>query len=101
MKPWIEPVSGRYLHLDIGGRHQRLYYEESGQGIPLVCLHTAGSDSRQYRSLLNDEEVTRNYRVIVFDMPWHGKSSPPDGWQNEEYKLTTPAYTNMIMENKA
>ena len=97
MKPWIEPVSGRYLHLDIGGRHQRLYYEESGQGIPLVCLHTAGSDSRQYRGLLNDEEVTRNYRVIVFDMPWHGKSSPPEGWQNEEYKLTTPAYTDMIM----
>ena len=83
MKPWIEPVSGRYLHLDIGGRHQLLYYEESGEGIPLVCLHTAGSDGRQYRSLLNDEEVTRHYRVIVFDMPWHGKSSPPEGWQDE------------------
>jgi len=97
MNPWIEPVSGRYLHLEIGGRHQRLYYEESGEGIPLVCLHTAGSDGRQYRGLLNDEEVTRHYRVVVFDMPWHGKSSPPEGWQNEEYKLTTPAYTDMVM----
>jgi len=83
MKPWIEAVSGRYLHLEIGGRHHRLYYEESGEGIPLVCLHTAGSDGRQYRGLLNDDEVTRHYRVVVFDMPWHGKSSPPEGWQNE------------------
>ena len=28
----------------------------------------------------------KNYRVIVFDMPWHGKSSPPVGWENEEYQ---------------
>ena len=97
MRPWIEPLAGRYLHLEIGGRHQPLYYEEAGQGIPLVCLHTAGSDGRQYRGLLNDAAVTADFRVIVFDMPWHGKSSPPEGWQNEEYRLTTPAYTDMIM----
>ena len=39
-----------------------------------LCLHTAGSDGRQFRGLLNDKRVTDNYRVIVFDMPWHGKS---------------------------
>ena len=48
------------------------------------CLHTAGSDGRQYRALMNDERVTRRHRVIAFDMPWHGKSSPPEGWHNEE-----------------
>jgi pimeloyl-ACP methyl ester carboxylesterase len=36
--------------------------------------------------------------VIAFDMPWHGKSSPPAGWQNEDYRLTTGSYTAMIME---
>ena len=57
----------------------RVYFEEAGpsDGIPLLCLHTAGSDGRQYRGLLNDPRITKNYRVIVFDMPWHGKSSPP------------------------
>jgi pimeloyl-ACP methyl ester carboxylesterase len=89
----LEPVVGRYAHID----DQRIYFEEAGQGIPLVCLHTAGSDGRQYRGVLNDPAITRNFRVIAFDMPWHGKSSPPEGWQNEDYKLTTGSYTSLIM----
>ena len=93
----LEPTTGRYLNLDLDGRAHRLYFEEAGSGIPLVCLHTAGSDTRQYRALFNDPEITQNFRVIAFDMPWHGKSSPPEGWQNEEYRLTTSAYSNMII----
>ncbi len=97
----IEPVIGRYMHLDIGGRSHRLYWEEAGppeghDSIPLVCLHTAGSDGRQYRALLNDPDITSQFRVIVFDMPWHGKSSPPEGWQDEEYKLTTAGYVDLV-----
>src|SRR3989304_8392784 len=81
MSTRFEPIVGRYLNFDLLGRPHRLYIEEAGQGIPLLCLHTAGSDGRQYRGLLNDKRVTENYRVIVFDMPWHGKSSPPEGYQ--------------------
>src|SRR5512134_1285096 len=92
----IEPIVGRYLRLAIGGRPHRLYFEEAGQGIPLVCLHTAGADGRQYRHLLNDEAVTRHFRVLVFDMPWHGKSLPPAGWEAEEYRLTTNGYVDII-----
>src|SRR5262245_33847020 len=44
-----------------------------------------------------DEDIIRNYRVLAFDMPWHGKSLPPEGWQREEYRLTTAAYTEMIV----
>jgi pimeloyl-ACP methyl ester carboxylesterase len=44
-----------------------------------------------------DEEVTQKFRVLAFDMPWHGKSTPPNGWENEEYRLTTAAYTDMII----
>ena len=98
MSPRFEPAIGRYLHLDLLGRPHRLYVEEAGQGIPLLCLHTAGSDGRQYRGLLNDERITKNYRVIVFDMPWHGKSSPPVGWENEEYRLTSRDYVRMILD---
>jgi len=99
-KATIEPVIGRYMHLDIAGRRHRLYWEEAGPshggGIPLICLHTAGSDGRQYRALLNDTDITARFRVIVFDMPWHGKSSPPEGWQDEEYKLTTEGYVELV-----
>src|SRR5260221_13562901 len=30
-------------------------------------------------------------------MRWHGKSSPPEGWQRDDYRLTTDSYTAMIM----
>jgi len=97
MNAFIEPITGRYINLKIQDVPYRIYYEEAGQGVPLLCLHTAGSDGRQYRALLNDKEITRSFRVVVFDMPWHGKSSPPPGWEREEYRLTTEAYTDLIM----
>ena len=98
MNPRFEPITGRYLHLDLLGRPHRLYVEEAGVGIPLLCLHTAGSDARQFRGLMNDPRVTSGFRVIAFDMPWHGKSSPPAGWQDAEYKLTSRDYVRMIVE---
>ena len=96
----IDPVVGRYVHLEIDGRSYRVYFEEAGQGTPLLCLHTAGSDSRQYRAILNDPEVLKKYRVIAFDLPWHGRSSPPEGWQNETYRLTTDSYMATVLAFK-
>jgi pimeloyl-ACP methyl ester carboxylesterase len=46
---------------------------------------------------MNDAEILSRFRVIAFDMPWHGKSSPPSGWQRAEYKLTSRAYVDTIM----
>jgi pimeloyl-ACP methyl ester carboxylesterase len=97
MPAQIEPIVGRYLALEIDGRPHRVYFEEAGQGIPLVCLHTAGSDGRQYRGVLNDPEITKHFRVLAFDLPWHGKSSPPAGWQDEIYALTTDKYVATVM----
>jgi pimeloyl-ACP methyl ester carboxylesterase len=94
----FEPITGRYLNLELLGKPHRLYVEEAGHGIPLLCLHTAGSDTRQFRALLNNEAILRDYRVIAFDFPWHGKSSPPAGWQDEEeYRLTARGYVDMIL----
>jgi len=99
--PWgsvtAEPITGRYWRIDIEGRPHRVYVEEAGEGVPLLLLHTAGSDGRQWRDLLNDAEVTRRFRCIAFDMPWHGKSSPPAGWQEEAYRLTTAGYTGLVL----
>ena len=97
MSPRFEPIIGRYLNLDLLGKPHRLYVEEAGQGIPLLCLHTAGADGRQFRGLMNDPRITKNFRVIAFDMPWHGKSSPPVGWQDREYQLTSRAYVDLIV----
>lgn len=97
MSARIEPVTGRYAHVDLDGRPHRIYFEEAGQGIPLLCLHTAGSDGRQFRAVLNDPAITQYFRVVAFDMPWHGKSSPPAGWEKEDYRLTTATYTGQIM----
>ncbi|MGR8918413.1 MAG: alpha/beta fold hydrolase [Gammaproteobacteria bacterium] len=83
-------ITGRYLYLDVDGTEYRVYLEEAGRGIPLVCQHTAGADGRQYRHLLEDPDITSRFRVIAVDLPYHGKSLPPRSkrfWE-EEYKLT-------------
>ena len=78
--PTFEPIVGRYISMVVAGDTMRIYVEEAGSGIPLVCLHTAGSDSRQFRHLMTDPSIKDHYRLLAFDMPWHGKSNPPIGW---------------------
>jgi pimeloyl-ACP methyl ester carboxylesterase len=91
-----EPIIGRYLTLRVGEAEYRIFFEEAGQGVPLLCLHTAGADSRQYRHLLNDEAVTSRFRVIAFDLPYHGRSTPPAGWWLQKYRLTKAEYVAFI-----
>src|SRR6185295_10055595 len=95
----IEPIIGRYVHVDYEGKDYRIYYEEAGKGIPLVCLHTAGTDGREWRHQLCDPDITRHFQVIAFDLPRHGKSIPPAGWwkEGEEYKLTSKFYSEFVM----
>jgi pimeloyl-ACP methyl ester carboxylesterase len=95
--PAIEPVTGRYLNLVHEGREHRIYFEEAGEGPALLCLHTAGADGRQYRGVLNDPEVTSRHRVIVFDLPRHGKSSFAPGAGGDAYLLTTDAYVRLVL----
>ena len=93
----IEPIVGRYLNVESGGVAHRIYFEEAGQGHPVLCLHTAGADTRQWRHLMNDPGLTDHYRLIAFDMPWHGKTLPPEGFETQEYRLTTDAYIETIL----
>jgi pimeloyl-ACP methyl ester carboxylesterase len=93
----FEDIIGRYININVNDENYRIYVEEAGKGIPLLCLHTAGSDSRQFRHILNDKKITDNYRVIAFDLPWHGKSNPPVGYELKDYKLTTSLYKQIIM----
>ena len=43
----------------------------------LVPLMAAGADNRQWSHLLNDVEITCHFRVLAFDMPWHGERFEP------------------------
>jgi pimeloyl-ACP methyl ester carboxylesterase len=94
-----DPITGRYVYVPFKDEVYRIYYEENGHGVPLVCLHTAGSDSRQFRHQLSNPSITESFRVIAFDLPWHGRSNPPDKWwlMEEEYRLDTDFYCGMIM----
>lgn len=92
----FEPIIGRYLQVAIEGENHRIYVEEAGEGTPLLCLHTAGADSRQYRHVMNDAAITSRFRVVAFDLPYHGRSTPPDGWWLKRYRLTTASYLAMV-----
>jgi pimeloyl-ACP methyl ester carboxylesterase len=94
--PDFEPITGRYVTIDLDGERHRIFIEEAGSGIPLLCLHTAGADSRQFRHVLNDPQVTDRFHAIAFDLPYHGRSTPPDGWWLKQYRLTTQSYVDVV-----
>lgn len=82
-------ITGRYHYLTVFGVEYRVYYESAGTGIPILMQHTAGTDGRQWRHLLEDAELTSRFRFIAYDLPYHGKSVPPLGveWWKQEYEL--------------
>lgn len=90
MTPRLSSIVGRYITLTVDGVDYRVYFEESGTGVPVVLQHTAGCDSRQWRHLLEDPELTSRYRFIAPDLPYHGRSLPPEteNWWEREYSLT-------------
>lgn len=95
-----DDTEGRYVWLEFDGDQYRTFYEVAGDGdTPLLCLHTAGADSREYRHLLEDADLQERFTVYAFDMPWHGRSYPPleREWWKEEYRLTTEFYAGFIM----
>ncbi|HQP24276.1 MAG: AB hydrolase superfamily protein YvaM [Chloroflexi bacterium ADurb.Bin120] len=86
----FENVTGHYVYLTIDGIEYRVFYEEAGQGIPFLLQHTAGANSQEYRKLMNDPEFTKDFRFIAYDLPYHGKSLPPEDypWWEHEYTLS-------------
>lgn len=85
-----DAMVGRYLYTNVAGTQYRIYLEEAGVGVPLLLQHTAGADSRQWRHLLEDEDVRQHFHMIAYDLPFHGRSLPPTSkrWWASEYRLT-------------
>lgn len=78
---WLDRrrIQGRYADIELAGGTTSLYIEEAGQGRPLLMLHTAGADSRQYHGLMSDPALQQRWRMMAFDMPGHGRSQPLPG----------------------
>lgn len=89
----VSQVEGRYHRLSIpGGATATVYAERAGRGTPVVFLHTAGADGRQYLGQLSDLDLARTYRMHAFDLPMHGRSLPSDGWDGGRVPLTADTY---------
>lgn len=86
-------IDGQYHHVKgPSGSHDAIYAEMAGGGRPMLCLHTAGADSRQYHGLLTDLELRQRWKIIAFDMPFHGRSLPPPDWAGAQYTLDQAIY---------
>lgn len=66
-------VLGRYL--DVWGAPA--YVEMAGGGPPIVGIHTAGRDNRQWHGWMR--HLGDSYTVVAPDLPGHGKSWPLPG----------------------
>jgi pimeloyl-ACP methyl ester carboxylesterase len=60
-------------HAEVNGA--RLYYEEHGQGFPLVLSHGGWTDTNHW--LPNVGPLSRRWRVVVWDRRGCGRSSDP------------------------
>ncbi len=55
----------------------RVYYEVHGEGTPLLLTHGYSSTSGMWRGQI-DDFTKAGYKLILWDMRGHGRSSYPD-----------------------
>jgi pimeloyl-ACP methyl ester carboxylesterase len=90
-------VAGGYVPVIARGTTYHVFYERTGRGRDLLCLHTAGADGRQFHRLMADPRISGSHRMVAFDLPWHGKSPPPAGATAGSWRLDTDLYVALIM----
>jgi pimeloyl-ACP methyl ester carboxylesterase len=93
----LSAVTGRYVRVALSTGEAQLFAEQAGSGRDLLFLHTAGSDGRQYHHLLADPELRAGWRMTAFDLPAHGRSTPPTGLGEGEWLLNTDRYVEAIV----
>jgi len=98
----VPAMQGGYVPVAIGGVRHDIFHEWAGAGSAqggqdVLCLHTAGSDGRQFHRLMADARITSGHRLVAFDLPWHGRSAPPAGSLPGTWRMTTDKYVEIIM----
>ena len=69
--PGTEDIRGHYVKVN----GTRTFYDEIGEGYPIVCVHTAGSCSLEYTYLL-PLLAERGFHAYALDLPGHFRSYP-------------------------
>lgn len=72
-------------------RNTRVYYEEYGEGMPLILLHGAGTPMRNFKNVI--PELSDHFKVIAIDSPGWGRSEHPDSLS---YQLLADYYSEII-----
>ena len=101
LPPALPPVSGGHVPVTARGVTHQIHFETAGTGRDLLCLHTAGSDLRQFHRLMADPRLAAGHRIVAFDLPWHGRSPPPPGAVHSGWRLDTDLYVELIMGSVA
>jgi pimeloyl-ACP methyl ester carboxylesterase len=70
-----EDIRGHYVKVD----GTRTFYDEIGEGWPLVCVHTAGASSLEYQYIL-PMFADAGFHAYALDLPGHSRSYPVK-WQ--------------------
>jgi pimeloyl-ACP methyl ester carboxylesterase len=68
----------------------RVHYREAGDGPPLLLVHGLMTSSYSFRYVI--DELARDFRVIVPDLPGAGRSAPPQA------RLTGAALATFLVE---
>jgi pimeloyl-ACP methyl ester carboxylesterase len=89
----LTQIRGGYTRIRVAGQTYEVYSETAGGGVPVLLLHTAGADSRQYLDQMSDVGLAAGLKLIAADLPFHGRSMPPRDWDGAAYTLTAALYT--------
>lgn len=91
-------VVGRYAWIEMKKYGKvKIFHESAGSGPQTILfLHTAGSDSRQYHTLMNNAQLQKRCTMYAFDLPAHGRSSLGSQQSPENYALDEASYLEAI-----
>lgn len=94
----LRHIRGQYIKLQ-SDVETWVYSEECGetQSPPLLMLHTAGSDARQWHGLMAQESLRKKWRLLGFDLPGHGRSPLPSGQENWTWQLDQDQYIDWVL----
>jgi len=94
----LSHIQGGYVQL--GAQPNTWVYSEAcgaPQAPTLLMLHTAGSDTRQWHGLMAQPDLRRDWHLLGFDMPGHGRSPLPQDEPNWTWRLTENRYIDCVL----
>jgi len=80
-------ANGKYISVN----KTRIYYEEYGEGAPLLLLHGGFGSINDFQKVIPG--LSRHFRVIAPDSPGHGRSEQADSLS---YQLLASYFSGMI-----